>query len=66
MSLYSFYKTGRIELYDNLRIKQGLDPQSIANYCQQCNNVCDKKCLYPFKVVKLEYKCKNNPCCYNK
>lgn len=61
---YSLYNTGRICLYDDLRIKQGLDSQSIANLslgCSCCSCCSESKCLYPFKTVQLNYNCLNNP-----
>jgi len=61
---YSFYKTGRISVYDNIREKQGLGTQSIANLsldCSNCNCCYDDKCFYPFYSVKLNYNCKLNP-----
>jgi len=58
---YSLYKTGRICVYDKLRIKQGLQPQTISNLsidCMNCNNCCNDNCLYPFSSVKLNYCCR--------
>jgi len=53
----NLYKTGMICTFDELRIKQGLLPQNIANLCQCCNECCDMNCLYPSKVVKWKYCC---------
>lgn len=61
---YSFYKTGRISLYDSIRKKQGLDTQSIANLsisCSNCDCCYDDNCFYPFYSVRWDYDCKKNP-----
>lgn len=54
-SNYKMYETGFISPnIGNLRTKQGLKSQVIANYCMD-TNTCSCANLYPAPVVKWNY-----------
>jgi len=58
---YKMYETGFITPnLDDLRTKQGLSSQVIANYCMVANT-CSCETLYPAKVVKWNYNAEFKP-----